>query len=253
LQKNQKRKNVMAVKNNIDTQGETPEYQAFIDKFKLKKTTDDCYTPPLIYDAVREWACKEYDIDPDKIVRPFWPGGDYENFKYPDGCVVLDNPPFSILTKICKFYLDKGIFFFLFAPTLTLISSKQLMMRMNHIATDCAITYQNGARVNTSFVTNLHPENVFEVRKELEKTLKKIERKSSATKPIGRVRYIYPDNVVKSSMLSILPDRYTLNAEQCTWIGELDCQQGTGKKLLGGRYSYLIQKQQKKQNKNTKL
>lgn len=25
---------------------ETPEYQAFVEKFKHKKTTDDCYTPP---------------------------------------------------------------------------------------------------------------------------------------------------------------------------------------------------------------
>ena len=25
---------------------ETPEYQAFIEKFRPKKTSDDCYTPP---------------------------------------------------------------------------------------------------------------------------------------------------------------------------------------------------------------
>lgn len=43
-------------------------------KFKPKKTTDDCYTPPLIYEAVKAWACKEYNIDSNKIVRPFYPG-----------------------------------------------------------------------------------------------------------------------------------------------------------------------------------
>ena len=32
-------------------QGET--YEQFVDKFKPKKTTDDCMTPPLVYDAVR--------------------------------------------------------------------------------------------------------------------------------------------------------------------------------------------------------
>ena len=26
------------------------EYEAFVDKFKEAKTTDDCYTPPEIYD-----------------------------------------------------------------------------------------------------------------------------------------------------------------------------------------------------------
>lgn len=40
------------------------------------------------------------------IVRPFWPGGDYEDFDYPTGCVVIDNPPFSILSKIVRFYED---------------------------------------------------------------------------------------------------------------------------------------------------
>ncbi|MFR0556541.1 hypothetical protein [Pseudoscardovia radai] len=50
------------------------------------------------------------------IVRPFWPGTDYERAQYPDGCVVVDNPPFSILAKIIRFYQAHGIRFFLFAP-----------------------------------------------------------------------------------------------------------------------------------------
>lgn len=88
---------------------DNPEYDAFVAKFKPKKTTDDCYTPPLVYEAVKTWACKEYDIDPDGIVRPFYPGGDYEHYVYPSGCTVLDNPPFSILTKICEFYIQHNI------------------------------------------------------------------------------------------------------------------------------------------------
>lgn len=91
---------------------DNPEYDAFVAKFKPKKTTDDCYTPPLVYEAVKTWACKEYDIDPDGIVRPFYPGGDYEHYVYPSGCTVLDNPPFSILTKICEFYIQHNIRFF---------------------------------------------------------------------------------------------------------------------------------------------
>lgn len=31
-------------------QGET--YEQFVDKFKPKKTTDDCYTPPAVMDVV---------------------------------------------------------------------------------------------------------------------------------------------------------------------------------------------------------
>ena len=35
-----------------DTTNETREYAEFIEKFKPKKTTDDCYTPGNIYDVV---------------------------------------------------------------------------------------------------------------------------------------------------------------------------------------------------------
>ena len=98
-------------------------YEEFVEKFKPKKTTDDCYTPPRVYEAVKDWVVKEYGIDPTKIVRPFYPGGDYERFEYPEGGVVLDNPPFSILSKILRFYDERGIAYFLFAPTLTIFSS----------------------------------------------------------------------------------------------------------------------------------
>lgn len=102
--------------------GET--YEEFVDKFKPKKTTDDCYTPPSVYTVIS------------------------------DGAVVLDNPPFSILTSICQFYLDRGIQFFLFAPSLTCLGGKSVCMRMNHLICNCNIEYDNGAIVRTSFVTS---------------------------------------------------------------------------------------------------
>ena len=42
-----------------------PEYKTFVDKFKPKKTTDDCYTPENIYSVVLEWVVKEYGINPE--------------------------------------------------------------------------------------------------------------------------------------------------------------------------------------------
>ncbi len=79
-----------------------PEYEAFLEKFKLKKTTDDCYTPPAVYDAVLNFCRKEFDIEGKDIQRPFYPGGDYqaEAENYGEDVVVIDNPPFSILSKI---------------------------------------------------------------------------------------------------------------------------------------------------------
>lgn len=47
------------------------EYQVFTDKFKPKKTTDDCYTPDNVYEAVLGWAVEEFGIPREKVVRPF--------------------------------------------------------------------------------------------------------------------------------------------------------------------------------------
>ena len=37
---------------------DTEEYKEFIDKFKPKRTTDDCHTPPEVYEVVKEWVLK---------------------------------------------------------------------------------------------------------------------------------------------------------------------------------------------------
>lgn len=131
------------------------DYEGFVDKFKPKKTTDDCYTPPEVYEVIKDWACEEYGIDQEKIVRPFYPGGDYESFDYSGGKVVVDNPPFSILSKIQEFYLEKDVPFFLFAPSLTCLTGVKVCMRTTHVICDCDIEYANGAIVRTSFVTNM--------------------------------------------------------------------------------------------------
>lgn len=98
-------------------------YEEFTEKFKHRMTTDDCYTPEPVYEAVKRWAAREYGIDESSVVRPFYPGGDYEHYEYPKGCVVLDNPPFSKLKTIIKFYDEREIDYFLFAPTLTILST----------------------------------------------------------------------------------------------------------------------------------
>ena len=59
-----------------------------------------------------------------------YPGGDYKAFPYPDGAVVIDNPPFSILASICTFYLEHGIPFFLFAPSLTCFGGRKVFKQI---------------------------------------------------------------------------------------------------------------------------
>ena len=72
-----------------------------------------------VYEAVKTWAIDKYGLADRPIVRPFYPGGDYQKMTYPDGAVVIDNPPFSILAEIVDFYHAHHIDFFLFAPSLT--------------------------------------------------------------------------------------------------------------------------------------
>ena len=129
------------------------EYEQFLDKFKTKKTTDDCYTPANIYDAVANWTAVEYGLDRAAFVRPFFPGGDFENFDYKDDTIVVDNPPFSILSSIINFYIGNDIKFFLFAPALTLFST--MKPGVCWLPVGATITYENGAKVSTSFITNL--------------------------------------------------------------------------------------------------
>ena len=109
----------MRVNNQISFDDVSPEYKAFVEKFKPKKTTDDCYTPEPVFNVIVEYVETRYGIERARFVRPFYPGGDYEKMEYPDDCCVVDNPPFSIITKIVKDYANAGIRFFLFCPYLT--------------------------------------------------------------------------------------------------------------------------------------
>ena len=213
------------------------EYDAFVNKFKPKKTTDDCYTPPAVYDAVRDWACNEYGIDPACIVRPFFPGGDYEHYEYPDGCVVLDNPPFSILSKIYEFYLDRNIPFFLFAPSMTAFSGINVVMKMNHIICDADITYENGAVVRTAFVTSFGGDIIAQTSPALRKSIgDAVQRIKSETRR-EMPKYTYPDHVLTAAMLQRLSKYgidFSVKRESCQPISRLDAQKESGKQIFGG-------------------
>ncbi len=215
--------------------GDNPAYKDFTDKFKPKLTTDDCYTPPEVYDAVRDWACAEYGIDPAGIVRPFYPGGDYKRHEYPDGCTVLDNPPFSILTKICEFYLQHGIRFFLFAPGLTAFSSRNVVVRTTHIVCEATITYANGAAVNTAFVTNLGGDVIARTAPELRRAIEAAQKRAKQTKQMPK--YEYPPHVLTAAMLqrySKYGIDFAVTAKDCMPISKLDAQAGAGKAIFGG-------------------
>lgn len=200
---------------------ESPEYIAFVNKFKPKRTTDECYTPPAVYEVVKDWACNEYGIDPAKIVRPFYPGGDYERYDYSGGVVVLDNPPFSMLSNICAFYLDRGIPFFLFAPSLTAFSGKKNFARMNHIICDANIVYENGAVVNTAFVTSYGGDVVAQTAPELGRKINDACKKTKNTLP----KYEYPDHIVTAARMQYYAANgisFNVRRSECMIVGAMD-------------------------------
>lgn len=222
------------MKGQIDLFVDNPEYEAFLKKFEPKKTTDDCYTPPEIYDVIRDWACAEYGIDPKKIVRPFYPGGDYERYEYGFDDVVLDNPPFSILSKICEFYLDNGIQFFLFAPSLTALNGKRISERINHIFCDADITYENGAVVRTAFVTS-YGDEIARTAPDLMKKIKKVQDEKK--KGIVLPKYEYPNNILTAAMMQKYAKygiEYKVKRTDAVSIGSMDMQRQCGKSIFGG-------------------
>ena len=221
-----------------EIRGEDEEYQEFLEKFKLKKTTDDCYTPDLVYDAVANWVATNYGVKRDAFVRPFYPNGDYKKEKYPSGCIVVDNPPFSILAEILTYYKQHGVKFFLFAPHLTLFSSS--ISSSSALGTGVTITYENGANVNTSFLTKLEPKEIrarscpslySAVKAANDANLKQMRRELP--------KYSYDLHIVTSASISPysrLGIDFVMPVAETEAISQMDAQKPSGKSIYGKAY-----------------
>ena len=213
------------------------EYQEFLRKFEPKKTTDDCYTPPIVYDAVANYVADHYGLNKADFVRPFVPQGDYQREKYKPTDVVVDNPPFSILSEIVTFYQEHRVLFFLFAPALTIFSTLTTK-RASCLCTGVQITYDNGANVSTSFVTNL--ENcAFRSAPKLYAAVKDANEENLRATTKTLPKYSYPLNVVLSPMLTNY-SRYGIEFEvghgSCAFIRQLDAQREIGTALYGSGF-----------------
>lgn len=221
------------------------EYQEFLQKFEAKKTTDDCYTPPLVYEAVADYVAGEYGLNKDNFVRPFVPGGDYQAEKYKKTDIVVDNPPFSILSEILNYYNEHGIKYFLFAPNLTLFSATSENCAC--ISVGINITYENGAQVNTSFITNLE-DCAFRSAPKLFKAIENANSENLKQTKKSMPVYKYPLNVIMSYMLTNYSKYgidFRVDNDECQFIKKLDCQKESGKQLFGG--GFLISNKKKEE------
>ena len=147
------------------------------------------------------------------------------------------------MAEIIDYYNEHGIKFFLFAPHLTIFSSSS--RSCSCVICGVAITYENGANVSTSFVTNLE-ECAFRSSPKLYNTVKTANDKNLKSMRKELPKYSYPLNVVTSPMLTNF-SRYGIDFEvakdECFFIRQLDSQKEVKKGLFGS--GYLISERKK--------
>ncbi|MFQ9057296.1 MAG: hypothetical protein ACLR5P_01560 [[Eubacterium] siraeum] len=209
------------------------DYEGFVDKFKPKKTTDDCYTPSVVYDAIAEWVSNEYKIDRQTFCRPFYPGGDYKQFDYSDK-VVVDNPPFSILSEIARFYVESNVKFFLFAPTLVACRYGDFC---TVLPVGIIVEYENGAKVSTSFITNLEP---LEIRARtspsLYKAVAEANKINTAKSKKQLPKYVYPLELVTTAAIYSYAKygiEFVVPRSESVRVSALDAQRSSKKAVFG--------------------
>jgi hypothetical protein len=221
-------------RNDESKQEGNDEYNEFLEKFENKKTTDDCYTPDNIYEAVAQWVAKEYKVDRSRFIRPFYPGASYQDRRYKVDDIVVDNPPFSILAEILNWYTQHNVRFFLFAPSLTLITAPKC--DLTYIACAGQITYENGANISTGFITNLDKDYRLRTTPDLWESLKEQNDINLREKTQELPNYKYPDNVVCPAQimkLSKYGQDFRVRKEDCIVISEMDEQKKQGKAIFG--------------------
>jgi len=208
------------------------DYDAFLDKFETKKTTDDCYTPKEVMDIVINYVNEKYPLADKKIIRPFFPGGDFESVEYTDDMVVIDNPPFSIITKICKYYIANGVKFFLFCPHLTAFSSD---IDCTHIIASADITYENGATIKTAFVSNMFGDLKVIGDADLHLKFKELQQRNKVNLP----KYEYPDHIITVSKIAYCIEKginLSFDKKDLKHYRGLDAQKKHGKALFGSGF-----------------
>ena len=196
------------------------DYEGYIAKFQKKeKTTDDTYTPKDIYEAVLDYVRSIYPMEGKEVLRPFYPGGDYERAEYPEDGVVIDNPPFSIFTKICKFYSENKIPFFIFGPGLTIFSC---LKYCSAVIIAPQIEFSNGPKVRCNFATNLLGDVLVTISPELSDAIASC---PSQNHKVNLPKYRYPKELLSVSDLQTMAKGnlpFSINRDEAVLVRNLD-------------------------------
>ncbi len=220
------------------------DYESFVAKFSDNpKTTDDCYTPRDVYEAVVEYVSTITDMSGKVILRPFYPGGDYLNAEYPENGVVIDNPPFSMFTKICRWYSAVGIPFFVFGPGLTIASACKYCTA---IVINESVTFQNGANVRLNFASNLYGDTMITTAPRLGRMI----AECPSQKPKNPLpSFEYPSEVLSVSDMQCIARNgieFSVSRDECRIIRDLDLHPKKGG-LFGDHFLISTEKAREKE------
>ena len=212
------------------------DYDSFIAKFtENPRTTDECWTPQDVYEAVVRYVGTVTDLTGKEILRPFYPGGDYINAEYPDNGVVIDNPPFSMFTKIVRFYSENNIPFFLFGPGMTIFSACRWCTA---VIINGNVEFTNGAKVRLNFASNLYGDLLAVTAGKLGRAIAACPSQNvKANLPV----YVYPAALVSVSDMQIIAkgaEDFAIRRDEALIVGTLD-NHPKGKRALFGEHLML--------------
>lgn len=218
------------------------DYESYVAKFQGgPKTTDDTYTPRDVYEAVLRYVGEVYDLSDKLILRPFYPGGDYENAEYPENGVVIDNPPFSLFVPIVEFYTARNIPFFIFGSGLTITNCCRYCTAVIIAET---ITFDNGAKVKCNFASNLFGDTMIMTAPKLDEYIRAC-KSQETKKPLARIGY--PEQVLSCGQMQTICNggiEFSVKRSECEIIRRLDRLNSNAHK--GGLFGYHFMLNSKK-------
>ena len=133
--------------------------------------------------------------------------------------VVIDNPPFSLFTKIVQFYCTRNVPFFLFGPGLTIGTCFRWCTA---IFISDQIRFSNGAMVRCNFASNLFGDAVAYSCPELARILKNC---PSQNQKANLPKYRYPDELCSASDMQTLAKGdydFIIHRDECQIVRDLD-------------------------------
>lgn len=226
------------------------DYESYIAKFEDKeKTTDDTYTPQDVYEAVVRYVGTITDLTGKVILRPFYPGGDYENAEYPENGVVIDNPPFSLFREICAFYASRNIPFFLFGPGMTIMGICDICTA---VFINRNIKYENKADVRTNFASNLYGDIIATTAPELDRMIGACE---SQGKKSNLPKFRYPAQLVSASDMQAICNggiEFSIKRNVAAKVGKIGARKLFGDHLLCSTRTGAAKEAAKEAAKNIK-